>query len=246
MDRGGDEFRGVEGNVVLHALREPARQLRHLRSDFIHHGQRVGAGRLEYRHARGWPTVKGEGLRIGLRAELHAPDVADAGHRAARAGLDDHLLELRRVGQPPGNIERVLEAVSGRRGRADLPGGNLRALLLQCRGHIVDRQAARLHQRGVKPDPHRVLAGPEHVDVADARQASHLLLEIDRRVVAEIQTVVVAVGSGQSDDAAGSRSISAGRRRPAPAPLAAAPPAHWRPGSAPVLARNSGRCRSRR
>ena len=82
IDRGGDEFRGVERNVVLHALREPARQLRHLRSDFIHHGQRVGAGRLEDRHARGWLTVKGEGLRIGLRPKLHAPDVADAGDRA--------------------------------------------------------------------------------------------------------------------------------------------------------------------
>ena len=58
-----------------------------------------------------------------------------------------------------------------RRRRADLPGGHLLALLLQRLDHVLRRQAARLQLVRIEPDPHRILAGAEHGDVADAGQA---------------------------------------------------------------------------
>ncbi len=38
--------------------------------------------------------------RVGLGAELHAPDVTDAHERAVRPGLDDDALELIDLRQP--------------------------------------------------------------------------------------------------------------------------------------------------
>ena len=55
----------------------------------LHHRQRVGTGRLEYRHARRLLAVIGEGLAVGLSAQFHPADVADAGDRPVGAGLDE-------------------------------------------------------------------------------------------------------------------------------------------------------------
>ncbi len=46
---------------------------------------------------------------------------------------------------------------------------------------------------GIEPDAHGVIAGAEHGDVADARQAGEIVDEIDRRVIAHEQAVVLPV-----------------------------------------------------
>ncbi len=63
-----------------------------------------------------------------------------------------------------------------------------------------DVEPARLHLVGIEPDPHRILAGAEHVDVADAGQPRDLVLQPDGGVVAEIEAVVAPVGRRQRDD----------------------------------------------
>ena len=200
VHRGGDELRGVERDVVAHPPRKAAGQIGHLALDLPHHRQRVGARRLEHRQTGGWFAVRGEGLRVGLRAEFHVADIANPGDRAVRAGFHDDVLELRHVGQPAGDVQGVLEALPGCRRGADLAGGDLRALLLQRGGDVADGQSARLHQPGIEPDAHGVLASAEHHHGAYSRQPSDFLLQVDRGVVAEIEAVILAVGRGQGDD----------------------------------------------
>ena len=131
--------------------------------------ERVGARRLEDGEAGGRLAVEVEELAVGLRAELDAADVAHARHVAVGAGLDDDVAELLGIVEAADTSTVYWNDWSvRRRRRADLAGGDLLALLLQRLDHVLRRQAARLQLLGVEPDPHRVLPGAEHVDVADA------------------------------------------------------------------------------
>ena len=49
---------------------------------------------------------------------------------------------------------------------------------------------------GIEPDPHAVVALAEHGDVADARQPCQLVLDLEQRVIAQIE-LVVAASSGE-------------------------------------------------
>jgi hypothetical protein len=94
-----------------------------------------------------------------------------------------------------------LEGLAARRGRrADLTRGDLRALLPQRLDHVLRHQPARLHLVRIEPNAHRILAGAEHDDVAHAGQPSDLVLELDGRVIGEVEAVVAPVGRGQRDD----------------------------------------------
>ena len=105
------------------------------------------------------------------------------------------------IGEPALELDRVLEVDAGRRRRhADLAGGNLLALLLQRRHDVLGVEAARFQLFRIEPDAHRILAGAEHIDVADAGKPRQLVLEIDGGVVGEIEAVVAVVGRGQSDE----------------------------------------------
>ena len=94
-----------------------------------------------------------------------------------------------------------LEIDAGRRRRrSDLPGRDLLALLLQRLHHVLRVQAARLELVRVEPHAHRILAGAENIDVADAGQARQLVPDVDRGVIGEIEAIVAVVGRGQSGD----------------------------------------------
>ena len=117
VDRRADEFRGVERDAVGQVLRKFARQLAHPFLDLVADVERIGARRLKDRKAGRWPAVEREHLAVGLRTELDATDVADAGDRTVAAGLDDHVGELLSVVEAAVDVERVLERLPGRRGR---------------------------------------------------------------------------------------------------------------------------------
>jgi hypothetical protein len=201
MDRVLDEDRGVEwdrrGERRWEFLGQHRQALAHLRC----HVEGVRAGRLEDRQARGRLAVEREDLAVGLRAELDAGDVAQPRHLAGAPGLDDHGAELLGVAELAHDVQRVLKRLAlRRRWRADLPGGDLLALLLQRVDHVLRHQIARLHLARIEPHPHGVLAGAEHGHAADAGQPRDLVLELDRRVIGEIEAVVAPVGRGQGDD----------------------------------------------
>ena len=168
---------------------------------FVGHVERVRARRLIDRQPRRRLAIEGEDLPVGLRSELDPPHVAEPRDLAGAAGLDDHLREFGRVAEPAGDVERVLERLAAwRGGRADLSRRDLRALLPQRLDHVLRHQPARLHFVGVEPNAHRILAGAEHDDVAHAGQAGDFVLELDGRVIGEIEAVVARVGRRQRDD----------------------------------------------
>ncbi len=201
VDRGIDEHRGVERYGVDEALRESLRQLRHFGFDGVLDIERVGAGRLIDADTGRLLAVEGEILAVGLRAELDAADVAHPRDLAVVAGLDDDVLKLVDIGEPALQFDGVLEVDAGRRRRhADLTGGHFLALLLQRRHDVLRVQAARFELLRIEPDAHRILAGAEHVDVADPGQSRQFVLEIDGGVIGEIEAVVAAVRRRQGDE----------------------------------------------
>src|SRR5262249_43271876 len=136
-----------------------------------------------------------------LRPELDATDVAQPRDFARAAGLDDDCAKLIGVAELARDIERVLEGLAGGRGRhPDLAGGYPRALLLQGLRYILRHQGAGAHLLRVEPDAHGILAGAEHVYIADAGEARNLVLEPDGRIVREIEAVIARVRRGQGDD----------------------------------------------
>jgi hypothetical protein len=200
-DRLLDELGGVERDVITEPLREFGRQRRHFSADLIADLERVRAGRLEDREPGGRPAIEPEVLAVGLGAEFDAADVAYSCDAAVRGGLDDHVREAVGLAQSAHHVEGVLEGLSvGRWRHADLAGRDLLALLLQRPDDVLHVEPARLHLVGVEPDPHRILSGAEHRDIADAGQPGDFILQPDGAEVAHVQAVVAGIGRRQRDD----------------------------------------------
>ena len=122
---------------------------------------------------------------------------------AALAGrdLDDDVLELLDLVQPPGHVQRELEALARGRGRhAQLAGRDLEVLLLDGADDVARVEPEGLEHLGVQPDPHAVLARAEDGHVAHARQPRDDVAQVDPGIVAQEQTVVAAVGGVEVDD----------------------------------------------
>ena len=139
-----------------------------------------------------------------------APGPAAAGAECRRGrrrrsgdwpGLDDDVGELLRVDEPAQGVDRQLELLAlGHRLLADLPGGHLDVLLGDGRDHVHGAEVQRRHLVGVEPDPQAVVALAEVGDAGDAGEPAQLVLDVDRRVVAQEQVVVAAVGRDQVHD----------------------------------------------
>ena len=180
--------------------------MRHLGRDFAGHVERVRLQRLEDADARRRLPVEREDLAIGLRAELDAADVAHIDHLPVRFGLDDDVLELAHVVEAGGDVERVLERLRVRRRRhPELAGRDLLVLALERVDDVFGRQRTRIELVGVEPDAHRILAGPENIDLADTGQARQFRLQRDGRVIGKEQAVIAFVGRAQGDELQNSR-----------------------------------------
>ena len=106
-----------------------------------------------------------------------------------------------RLVEPRLDVDRVLE-LRLRRGRrhAHLSGGDVLVLLADRVDHVLRLQTERLQLLRIHPDAHRIGAGAEHLDAADAWQAREHVDQVDRRVIAQIQAVVLAVRRIERDD----------------------------------------------
>src|SRR5499427_8954742 len=201
VDRLLDEFGGVEGDVGDQPLRELALEHGQFVTHFVRHVERVRTWRLVDRQPRRRLAVEGEDLPIGLRSELDPAHVAEPRDLAGATGLDDHLREFGRVAEPAGDVEGILERLAARRGRrADLARGDLRALLPQRLNYVLWHQPARLHFVRIEPNAHRILTGAEHDNIAHAGEPRDFVLELDGRVIGEVEAVVARVGRRQRDD----------------------------------------------
>src|SRR5262249_41081202 len=123
-----DEGRRVVNDPVIDAFGKLLFQLRHLLLDGVGDVERVGAGQLEDGQADRGQAVEPGDLVVLLGAHLDAGDVAEAddggGRRAllVAAALEDDVLELLDVPQPPQRAHGQLELLPGGDGLlADLP-----------------------------------------------------------------------------------------------------------------------------
>ena len=185
----------------------------HPGAHLVRHVERIGAWRLEDGEACGLLAVEIEKLAVGLRAELDAADVADARHVAAVAGLDDHRAELSRD-RRGGSTRRACTGRTGPSGAGGAPIWPAVTCSLCCCSAWMTSCAVRPRAcifSGIEPDAHRILAGAEHIDVADAGQAGDLVLQPDGRIVAEIKAVEAFVRRRQRHDLQDRRSTSSGR-----------------------------------
>ncbi len=102
VDRGLDEFRRVERQVIFEALREALRELLHFRVHRLGHRDGISLRQLKNADTGRRSTVLHEGLAVGLGAEFDAADIADAGNAAALSALDldDDVFVVCRLVQP--------------------------------------------------------------------------------------------------------------------------------------------------
>ena len=163
--------------------------------------QRVGAGPLVDREGHGRLAVERAGLVVALGAQLDAAHVAEPDHAPLGVGLEDHLGELLGIGEPAQGRDRELEGLAGGDRRlAELAGRDLDVLLLDRADHVRGGQVAERHLLRVEPDPHAVVALADVGDVADAVEPGQLVAKLDRRVVAQVEVVLGAVGREHVDD----------------------------------------------
>ncbi len=109
----------------------------------------------------------------------------------AVGGLLDHDIgELGRVGQAAERAHRDLEGeLVGHRRRIEHARGDLDVLALQRVGDVERGQVQRLQPVGIEPDLHRIVAGAEDGDGADAVDAGQQILDLDVGVVGHEQRV---------------------------------------------------------
>src|SRR5262249_4823840 len=89
------------------------------------------------------------------------------------------------------------------RGGAEPAGHDLDVLALDGGQHIAGREPEALKPLWIQPDPHAVWPGPEDSHLADSREPSQRVLQIDERVVGEkdlLEALIVGVEAGDEQD----------------------------------------------
>ena len=187
----GDRKRQVERDRVVEVGGKPLLQLRHRLLDAAGHGEGVRAGRLKDRNDAGGLAVQPADLLVGEAPELDPRNVLQAHDRAVRVGTDDDLAELLRRLEPPLRPHRIGQLLPLRGGLgADLAGGIHGALLLDGLVDVGHGYPEIGEQVRLDPDAHRVVAGAEDQDLADARNAVERVVDVDRGVVGQKERVV--------------------------------------------------------
>ena len=183
VDRLGDELGRVVTDVVIEPLGETGLQFRHGVGNAFCRSKRIRSRPLRHQHRdRGLPqheAVSG----IVQRAQFDPGDIAQPHSAAAFAGLNDDVLELRHVPQPSREGEIGLEGAVGDRRTGELATRDLQVLGPDRGQNVACRHTEGCDLVGIKPQPHRVIAGAEDLDVADAVEPQQLVANLQQRVV---------------------------------------------------------------
>jgi hypothetical protein len=175
--------------------------LLHGPADLVGDLDRVRAGRLEDRDGDGLLVVEQRAQRVFGGAELDAGDVAQARHRAIRAVLMMMSPNSSSLCRRPCALTDSCRSTPGRiRRGADHAGGGLDVLGADLVDDIAGRKAVLGHLLRIEPDAHRIVAGAEQLDLADAVDARQPVLDVEHGVVAQIGHVVAAVRRQQVHD----------------------------------------------
>ena len=193
-DRITHEDRRIVRCRPLHVCREARGQFVHFRAHHVRQIDGVRPRRLEDTNPDRVFIVQLGTQGIAPGAHFNPRHVAQADDRTILRCFQDNIAKLFFGMQAPLGVNGDQEvALFRQRLGAKLTGRDLYVLLLHRRDHVRGGQPARRHFIRVQPDAHRVLAGAENLDLADAGQARQLILHLQRGVVAHIQRVVLTV-----------------------------------------------------
>ena len=93
-----------------------------------------------------------------------------------------------------------LECAIGNRRLRDLSARDLQVLRADRCQHLARCQADIGDPVGIEPQPHRVVARAEHLDVADAVEPQKLIADLQQRVVGDVELVERVVGRQHEHD----------------------------------------------
>jgi hypothetical protein len=132
---------------------------------------------------------------------VDAAEILEQDFLAVGAGLDDDVVKFRFGDQAALGVDLQFERGRRAHGRlADGAGRHLDVLFADGRDHIARSQAARGDFLRVEPDAHGVVARPEKLHRPGAGQPRQDVLDLQHRVVAQIDLVVAAIGRGEMHD----------------------------------------------
>ncbi|MCY1223649.1 hypothetical protein D9M72_357850 [compost metagenome] len=190
----------VIDDFVVHALGELLLQLGHAGAHRIGDVDGVGAGALEDRNRDRRLVVQQRTQGVLVGPQFDAGDVLQTRDFSVVAGPDDDVLELFLSNEAALGVDGELEAVATvHRRSAERTGGHLAVLFADGVDHVGGGEVARGHLVRVEPDAQGVVAHAEQLHVAHALQACQLVLDVERRVVRQIEHVVAVIRRGQVD-----------------------------------------------
>ena len=91
--------------------------------------------------------------------------------------------------QPASKGEVRLEGAVGNRRARDLAARDLQVLGADRCKHVARSQAEIGDLVGIEPQPHRVVARAEDLDVADAVKPQKLIADLQQRIVGDVELV---------------------------------------------------------
>ncbi|MNF25982.1 hypothetical protein D3C84_66080 [compost metagenome] len=198
LDGAAHEDRRVIDDAEVHAFGEALLQFGHFRPHFVGDFDGVGTRTLEDRdrHRRLVVQQGTQGVLTGT--QFNSGDVFQASDLTVTACANDDVLELFLGNQAALSVDRQLEALGIRgRGRAQGTGRHLAVLFTNRGDHIGSGQVARSGLVRIEPDTQRVVAHTEQLHVTDTAQPRQLILDVEDRVVGQIEHVVAFVRRGQ-------------------------------------------------
>ncbi len=166
-------------------------QIVHCRADIVGDFDGVGAGSLQYGNRHGGFAVEQRAQRIVGSAEFDAGDVAKTGDLAVRAALDDDVAEFLRSRQTALGIdvELQVDAIGAWR-CADNAGCGLDVLLTDGVGYVAGGEIVFGHLLRIQPDAHGIVTRAEDLHLTHAFDTGQAILDVQRRIVAQIGDVI--------------------------------------------------------
>ena len=139
-------------------------------------------------------SVEKAGPLVGARADFDPGDILQANDAAVGVVSDDDVAELFGSGQPPLDVEFVVDVPVGVFG-TDGTGGGLKVLRFHGGGDVGGGDAEAGHPQRVQPDAHRVLLRGHHFGGGDTVDPADRILDVGVDVVVELHQVhLLAVG----------------------------------------------------
>src|SRR5581483_5672278 len=190
-----NRIRRIERHYIVDILRKSFFGLFHNFADTTRGIHSVGPRKLIDRDDRAWFSVEPARDRVILRSQIHSRDIAQVHDPAIRRLAHDDVAEFFGRCQAPLRPHRVrIFLAFRRRSPAHLARGVHRVLGLDGGNDLRYRNAQFRELIRLHPKAHRILAGAEHLHIADAGDARQLIVEVYVRVVGQELRIVGSLG----------------------------------------------------